>query len=414
MTGRLRTSRAGLDLIKSFEGFRDAAARLPDGRWVIGHGHVRSAREGLTISEKDAEDLLTQDLLPVESAINSLVFTPLNQNQFDALASLVFNISVERFRDSAVLQFLNAGDFLSAAGAFDIWRKVRINGRSMVMDALVRRRTVEKAMFLEHPGGRSTAPTPLVTPEADLGAPDGPASVVAQPRNSAPADEPAADTSAVPDIAEAVRRLAERTNGTVAASGNPNDGEIAEDTADEELEARTPPPRSPDEIDDVRRAVASRISKILERTERAIEEQLPASPGEQVAEPTTPARSYAVASATFTAAGATNGNGRPLIDDTETFDPGEDPVVMFKNGERVAEEVNHRAQNLGLFNGRFADIAPWIAILVLSLLGFSIGLVDAIKNTGIAAGASTVLAVFGLLSVMSTYFIVTRALERDV
>ena len=167
MTGRLRTSRPGLDLIKSFEGFREIAVRLPDGRWTIGHGHVRSAREGLTISETDADELLVQDLLPVESAINSLIFTPLNQNQFDALASLVFNISVERFRDSAVLRFLNAGDFLSAASAFDIWRKVRIDGRSMVMDALVRRRAVEKAMFLEHPGGRPTAPTPLVTPEAD-------------------------------------------------------------------------------------------------------------------------------------------------------------------------------------------------------------------------------------------------------
>jgi GH24 family phage-related lysozyme (muramidase) len=92
MTGRLRTSRAGLELIKSFEGFRDGAIRLPDGRWTIGYGHVRSAREGLIISQKDAEDLLVHDLGVIESAINSLVFTPLNQNQFDALVSLVFNI----------------------------------------------------------------------------------------------------------------------------------------------------------------------------------------------------------------------------------------------------------------------------------------------------------------------------------
>ena len=412
MTGRLRTSRPGLDLIKSFEGFREIAVRLPDGRWTIGHGHVRSAREGLTISETDADELLVQDLLPVESAINSLIFTPLNQNQFDALASLVFNISVERFRDSAVLRFLNAGDFLSAASAFDIWRKVRIDGRSMVMDALVRRRTAEKAMFLEHPGGRPTAPTPLVTPEPDLGAADGPVGDV-QPQNPAPTNGQA-NTLATTDIAEAVRRLAERTNGTAASSTNPQTAEFLEDEAAEEFEApRPPPPRSPEEIDVVRRAVASRISRILERTERAIEEEQPIQSNDQVDEPTTPPRSFAVASVQL-AQEEQNGRDRPLIDDTETFDPGEDPAALFANGERDAETVNHRAKNLGIFNGRFVDLAPWIAILVLSLLGFSIGLVDAIKNTGIAAGASTILAVFGMLSVMSAYFIITRAIGRDI
>jgi GH24 family phage-related lysozyme (muramidase) len=411
MTGRLRTSRAGLDLIKSFEGFRDVAVRLPDGRWTIGHGHVRSAREGLSISEKDADELLTQDLLPVESAINSLVFTPLNQNQFDALASLVFNVSVERFRDSAVLRFLNAGDFLSAAGAFDIWRKVRIGGRSMVMDALVRRRAVEKAMFLEHPGGRPTAPTPLLTPEADQGADDAPLAVAQAFTPPAHGQSHTPDTA---EIAEAVRRLAERTNGSIADSDNPAAGNLPEEDTSAAFEApRPPPPRSPEEIDEVRRAVASRISKILERTERAIEEEQPTFPGDQIAEPSTPPRSVAVASPHM-AHHENNGRDRPMIDDTETFDPGEDPAVMFANGERDAEKVNHRARNMGVLNGRFADIAPWIAILVLSLLGFSIGVVDAIQNTGVAAGASTILAVFGMLSLMSAYFIVTRAIERDI
>jgi GH24 family phage-related lysozyme (muramidase) len=411
MTGRLRTSRAGLDLIKSFEGFREIAVRLPDGRWTIGHGHVRSAREGLSITAKDADELLAQDLLPVESAIHALVFTPLNQNQFDALASLVFNISVERFRDSAVLRFLNAGDFLSAASAFDIWRKVRIDGRSMVMDALVRRRTAEKAMFLEHPGGRPTAPTPLVTPEPDLGAAEGP---LDGGQSQVSTSSSSNDTPAMAEIAEAVRRLAERMNGTIANSGNPHVDEVSEDDAPVEFEApRPPPPRSAEEIDDVRRAVAARISRILERTERAIEEEQPPLPGDQVAEPTTPARSVAVASPHM-AHHDGNGRDRPLIDDTETFDPGEDPATMFENGERDSAKVNHRAKHLGILNGRFADLAPWIAILVLSLLGFSIGVVDAIQNTGIAAGASTILAVFGMLSVMSAYFIVSRAIERDI
>jgi hypothetical protein len=164
----------------------------------------------------------------------------------------------------------------------------------------------------------------------------------------------------------------------------------------------------------VRRAVASRISRILERTERAIEEEhLPVESSDQVAEPTTPPRSFAVASVQM-AQEERNGRERSMIDDTETFDPGEDPAVLFANGERDAEKVNHRARRLGVFNGRFSNLAPWIAILVLSLLGFAIGVVDAIQNTGIAAGASAILAVFGMLSVMSAYFIISRAIERDI
>ena len=50
-TPRLKVSREGMVLIKSFEGFRPRAVQDDDDRWVIGYGHTASAREGLTISE---------------------------------------------------------------------------------------------------------------------------------------------------------------------------------------------------------------------------------------------------------------------------------------------------------------------------------------------------------------------------
>ena len=51
------TSDAGLRLIKAYEGFRPDSRQLPDGRWVIGFGH-KAAREGLTITEAEAEAIL--------------------------------------------------------------------------------------------------------------------------------------------------------------------------------------------------------------------------------------------------------------------------------------------------------------------------------------------------------------------
>lgn len=168
MTPRMRVSKAGLELIKSFEGYRADAARLADGGWTVGYGHIRSAREGARVSEADAEALLVYDLRQIEAVIHDAVFAPVTQGQFDALASLAFNIGTEAFAGSDVVRHLNAGEVIAAANGFDAWRRARVEGRAYVVDALVRRRAVEKALFLEHPGGRAVAPSPVVRPELDI------------------------------------------------------------------------------------------------------------------------------------------------------------------------------------------------------------------------------------------------------
>ena len=103
-----KISREGVILIKSFEGFRPRAIQRADGRWTIGYGHIKSAREGLTVSESDAELLLQYDLIPVAEAVRTIQ-APLNQHQFDALSSFAFSVGVDRFKTSNVLARLNAG-----------------------------------------------------------------------------------------------------------------------------------------------------------------------------------------------------------------------------------------------------------------------------------------------------------------
>jgi len=166
MTRNLRTSKTGLDLIKAYEGYRATATALPNGKWAIGYGHTRSARQGAEVSKADAEKLLIYDLMEIENAIQDHVFAPLSQNQFDALASLVFNIGVERFLHSDVLRLLNEGRPLDAAEAFDDWRQTEFDGRVVVVDALARRRAAEKSLFLWLDSGVIPAPTPDV-PVAD-------------------------------------------------------------------------------------------------------------------------------------------------------------------------------------------------------------------------------------------------------
>ncbi len=169
--GRMRTSPAGLELIKGFEGFRERAARLPGGGWIVGYGHTRAARDGLQISPADAEALLREyDLPPVERAILASVHAPLNQNEFDALVSFAFNLGAGAFMQSETRSKLNSGERLAAAEAMTAWRKARVGGRLMVVDALVRRRAAERALFLESPSGPAAAPSALLRPQLDVAA----------------------------------------------------------------------------------------------------------------------------------------------------------------------------------------------------------------------------------------------------
>ena len=170
MEPRHQVSRAGIELIKGFEGYRRRAAQLADGRWTIGYGHLRSAREGAEVSEGDAEALLRYDLRAVEAAVNRLVFTPLTQNQFDALVAFAFNIGVDAFRRSNVLRRLNEGRMLEAASALESWRRAEFEGEPLVVDALVRRRAAEKTLFLTPPDGFVPAPSAVLKPELDFGA----------------------------------------------------------------------------------------------------------------------------------------------------------------------------------------------------------------------------------------------------
>ena len=164
---RLTATRAALDLIQSFEGFRARAARLPSGGFTIGFGHTATAREGGHITREQAEQLLLWDLRAVEDAIRRAVHAPLSQNQFDALVSFVFNIGIENFLNSDALRHINQGEPVAAALSMGLWRRGLSGGQLIVVDALVRRRAAEAALFLEPTDVRPTAPTPVLPPHAD-------------------------------------------------------------------------------------------------------------------------------------------------------------------------------------------------------------------------------------------------------
>ena len=171
MKPRHQVTRTAVDLIKRFEGYRQKAAQLPDGRWTVGYGHTLTAREGASVSEKDAEALLLYDLISVAHSVNEHTYTPLNQNQFDALVCFAFNIGLDNFLRSGVLRRINEGSLLQAACAMEMWRKADFEGERIVIDALVRRRSAEKTLFQTPANGEWVpAPSPVLRPKVDYDA----------------------------------------------------------------------------------------------------------------------------------------------------------------------------------------------------------------------------------------------------
>ena len=136
-------SKNGLDLIKQFESLQLKAYKCSANVWTIGYGHTKNVKEGDRISQDQANCFLMQDLYSVERAIVRLVKVKINQNQFDALCSLIFNIGISAFNKSTLLAKLNNGDYVGAAEQFRRWNKVN----NVVTAGLVRRRQAEEDLF---------------------------------------------------------------------------------------------------------------------------------------------------------------------------------------------------------------------------------------------------------------------------
>ena len=110
----MRTSDNGLDAIAEREGIRTRAYQDSVGVWTIGVGHTSSAGPphvvaGLQITEDEAMRIFAKDIIQYENAVQDCIDADLNQNQFDALVSLCYNIGPGAFRRSSLVRDINAG-----------------------------------------------------------------------------------------------------------------------------------------------------------------------------------------------------------------------------------------------------------------------------------------------------------------
>jgi lysozyme len=146
----MRLSIAGLNLIKRYEGFSSKPYLCPAGVPTIGYGstyYENNRKVELTdasISEDWALELLMNNLVLYEKAVDSMVTSSINQKQFDALVSFCYNVGVTNFKKSTLLKLVNNNP-LDPNIAIQFGRWTRANGK--ILTGLVKRRKSEAHLY---------------------------------------------------------------------------------------------------------------------------------------------------------------------------------------------------------------------------------------------------------------------------
>ena len=133
-------------MIKEFEGLRLKAYQCPGGVWTIGYGHTAGVKPGMLISKAQAEEYLKADLIAFERYLNGLGLA-LNQNQFDALVSFIYNVGTGNFSNSTLLRKVRANpQENSIMDEFLRW----VYSKGRVLPGLQRRRLAEMKLYFSN------------------------------------------------------------------------------------------------------------------------------------------------------------------------------------------------------------------------------------------------------------------------
>ena len=199
----MRLSLQSRERLKRLEGFRaNAYIPVPGDRTTIGYGFTDGVKLGDTMTREEADAQLVEELRPYEMAVWQGCTREPNQNEFDAMVLLCFNIGPAGFRRSTVLKAHNRGDCQAAARAFGLWNK----SGGKVYAGLTKRRAEESALYLTPmPDDMSDPPEGAI--EAMPQSVDAESPMHASPINRA--GVVAGGTAAVATVAETARTVAE-------------------------------------------------------------------------------------------------------------------------------------------------------------------------------------------------------------
>ena len=138
----MELSQKGKDLIMQFEGLKLSAYQDSVGIWSIGYGNTfyedgKPVKKGDIITHNRAIELFNLIVKRFEVGVDELVTSNVNQNQFDALVCLSYNIGLGNFKSSSLLKMVNKSpNDTTIYLQFLRWNKAK----GKVIEGLTRRR----------------------------------------------------------------------------------------------------------------------------------------------------------------------------------------------------------------------------------------------------------------------------------
>ena len=147
-----KVNKAGLDLIKSFEGLFLKPYLDPVQIPTIGYGTIKYPNGAkvtmadAAITQDKASEYLEFEVEEKSKNIERMTKINLNDNEFAALASFAYNVGWPALEKSTLMKLLNAGaDRVAVADQFLRWDKA--GGK--VLPGLTKRRKAERDLFLK-------------------------------------------------------------------------------------------------------------------------------------------------------------------------------------------------------------------------------------------------------------------------
>lgn len=138
-------SQNGIDLLKKHEGCILTSKKYKGEEYfTIGYGHCQpDVKEGQTITEKQAEEILNKDLVYYSNVVASQCkYLKLNQNEFDALVSFTYNLGVGNLKQLTANQTRDKQEIAEHITAY-------VNsGNEQNRQGLHNRRVAEQQLFL--------------------------------------------------------------------------------------------------------------------------------------------------------------------------------------------------------------------------------------------------------------------------
>ena len=182
-----KINETGLAKLKQLEGFvgyayddadpatpkkRIRAGNVVRGTLTVGYGATDAVYPGMEITEAQATERLMRDIAPFERCVETSVKVPLSDNQFAALVIFAYNIGLNAFKGSSLLRELNGGNYECVPHQFMKWVKTTINGKKVISNGLVTRRSAEAGLWAAGaPAASSSVPVEptkkkIITPES--------------------------------------------------------------------------------------------------------------------------------------------------------------------------------------------------------------------------------------------------------